>query len=181
MNMKRAIDIKALKEQYMPIVLFCVVTIASIIVAHYFDFTSYNDVFDNILDATINFNSIIIGFVGVLIGILFSLRDSHIVSLLFKHNKEQQLKRYFLEAIISGVVLLLFSAVLYLRAVYPMNMIVSYIVSIWCGLLVYSGASYYRIIQLMIKIIFIKDDDVVNYDFSNSESAKEIQEAFSNK
>lgn len=179
--MKRAIDIKALKEQYMPIVLFCVVTIASIIVAHYFDFTSYNDVFDNILDATINFNSIIIGFVGVLIGILFSLRDSHIVSLLFKHNKEQQLKRYFLEAIISGVVLLLFSAGLYLRNVYPINTIMCYLISIWCGLLVYSGACYYRIIMLMVNIVFIRDEDVINYDFSNSESAKEIQEAFSNK
>ena len=179
--MKKKIDIAALKEQYMPIFLFCIVTIVSIVLTHCFDFTAYDHAYGNVLGAVINFDSIFIGSVVLLIVVLFSLRDSRIVSLIFKYNKEQLLKRHFLEAIISGVILLLFSACLYLRNVYPISTIMCYLISIWCGLLVYSGACYYRIIMLMVNIVFIRDEDVVNYDFSNSEYAKEVQEAFSNK
>lgn len=179
--MSKKLGIKALMEKYMPICLFFLVVICGIVLSVFFNFTFPADPYDKILDAIINFSSIIIGFMGVLIGILFSLRDSKVVSLLFKYNKERQLKRYFLESICVGIALLLFSMILYLREQYPIHSMAAYLIDIWCGLLFYSAACHYRIISLMIKIIFIKDEDIVDYDFSNSQAGMDAQNAFTKK
>ena len=56
----------------------------------------FDDNFDKLLDAIINFDSITIGFIGVLLGVLFSIRNTTLIEILFKHRTRDLLKKYFL-------------------------------------------------------------------------------------
>lgn len=67
-----------------------------------------------ILDAAITFSSIIVGFIGVLLAILFSLKDSTTIRRLFKTRAEGLLNRYFKESISSGFFLVAISSIMYL-------------------------------------------------------------------
>lgn len=124
---------------------------------------------EKILDSTITFTSIIVGFVGALIGILFSIRDSDIINELFKKNKREILKKYFQWTIISGLLLVLISTILYLHnnicktyTFLNLNIkMIDIIFALWAYLVGYFVLSTYRITDIMMYIIF-KDPNLKN-------------------
>ncbi len=121
--------------------------------------------FDKILDSSIMFSSIIVGFVGVLVGILFSLRDSELIQLFFETRTRgrERLKLYFKQNIISGILLVVFSMLLYLRA--HLGSCVQMLALItWTFLLVFVFFSTYRIIDIIMHILFSANDKNENQE-----------------
>lgn len=176
MDKKTIGALDALKEQYLPLILTIIVIVLCLVISGLYNFDFSDPAYDKILDATINCTSILIGFVGVLIGVLFSIRYSKLIVTLFKQGADVKLKQYFLKSIISGVMLVVISAFLYLRYIQPINIAIRYLVTIWCGLLVYSGACYYRIIKLMIQIVFNHNE--YDFNFSDTEDAKVARQKY---
>lgn len=129
--------------------------------------------FDKIIDATINFISIVLGFIGVLIGLLFSIKDTGLVKKLFEGNRKRQLKLCFMEAIVFGILLVGISMMMYVAGdIYelllskdldwPINNIMFYIWTLIWGLAI--GSSF-QIIYIMINSLFGKN--LVNPEESN--------------
>lgn len=114
--------------------------------------------FDKIIDASIYFSTIIIGFLGVLIAIIFSIRNSEIMKFILS-NKGREFKYYFKCTLISGVVWIFDGAMLYIRTDLPVISkykihISYYVLLLWVLLMVYFVASSFRIIDIMIEILF---------------------------
>lgn len=105
------------------------------------------ETFVNVLNSTITWTSVLLGFLGVLLGILFSLQNTEMVQILFKHATRNTLKRYFCEGLLSGIFLVLISMVLFIIEHHALF-------SLWVGTVLYSLASAYRIISLMMQILF---------------------------
>lgn len=105
---------------------------------------------DNIINAVITFASIIVGFLGVFIGILFGMGTSESISLLLE-KESGRVKRYFIEPLISGMLVILFGTLLYVREKISFADIIT---ALWTGLIIYLIASSFRIINSMMYILF---------------------------
>lgn len=118
----------------------------------------FNDSFDKIVDLTVNFTSVLIGFVGVLIGLLFSIRDYDLVKKLFEHKRQTILKRYFTSVILAGLLVLVLSAFLYLRdeilCLSGKRTIVEGLFILWCAQVGYMLGSGGRVVMIMLNIVF---------------------------
>ncbi len=119
------------------------------------------EAFDKVLESTITLSSILIGFVGVLLGILFTVKDTEAISSLFKSKKKFVLKKYFKYNIIFGMLLVLLSLLLYIVEVMDdLSITVKYgVYGFWGFLLLYTLSSTFRIINIIMHIIF---DDKIN-------------------
>ena len=147
-------------ETYYPVGMGAICCIISIFIFKKVNVNLDVDEFDKVLDSVINFTSIVIGFIGVLIGILFSIRNSVLVDKLFKHKSREKLKKYFVESFISGVLLIVLSIIMYLRK----NLIIGEcdlsvkLFNLWVGFIAYTLLCSYRIISIMILIVFHEDE-----------------------
>lgn len=131
--------------------------------------------FGKILDATVVFASIMVGFVGVLMGVLFSIRDADLIKLFFQSRGIKMLKRYFRENIISSIALVVLSIVLYLKNYLGCFDWIVY--TGWSYLLAFTLFSAVRIIHIIFHIVFaendIEEDEDVNIDGAAKEKLKE--------
>lgn len=121
---------------------------------------------ESLVDAMVTFASIIVGFVGVLLGILMSIKNDAAVAELFRSKGRKVLRVYFREAIISGMLLVVVSAILglgtYLDMVIPHSGAYSpstVLLVIWMGLSIYVFPANYRIVSVMMYIIFHSDEN----------------------
>jgi len=148
-----------ISEKYFPCFLGGVAFISVIIVTLKINISISS--FEKILDTTITLSSIIVGFVGVLLGLLFSIRNTEIVDLLFKRKSKYVLKSYFRNNILSGILLVLVSLALYFNEfIGRINIVVKYIVyGVWGFLLVYTIASAYRITDIIMFILFCDEEN----------------------
>ncbi len=150
-----------------------------------------DDILDKVIDAIINFTSILIGFVGVLIGILFSIRDEKVVERLFKSSAKEDLKKYFISAFFSGILLIIISIVMYLRAGIYFKMIniglnvtistifVGCIFTFWVACIGYTLGCSYRIIDIMLTILFNNEfNDVKQSDSIESNIKNELHDIY---
>ncbi|AGB42050.1 hypothetical protein Halha_2167 [Halobacteroides halobius DSM 5150] len=135
--------------------------IITIIVVNIFGFCSSFTNFNKLLDGAIMFSSIILGFLGVLLGILFTLRDLKLIKVIFEHTKKKTLLNYFRAALISGISIVVISCFLYIRAEINDFIIsgvkldlVNYITDLWVFLVFYFGLTSQRIVSIMMDIIF---------------------------
>lgn len=113
--------------------------------------------FDKVLDGTIVFSSIVVGFLSALLGILISIRNSEIVREIFEEKEKGTLKYYFYEAITLGFLVVGTSIVMHvLRGT---NITVADIVFyIWNVLIVAFVPSTYRIVSILMSIFFKAGD-----------------------
>jgi hypothetical protein len=124
---------------------------------------------DNILNAVVSFSSILIGFIGTLIALLFSLENNLIAKFIFEDEHYKKLmKSYVVNSIQSGFILIVSSLALFFRNtissldfininIQPLNFTITllYIIKlIWVFFLPYFGLSSYRIISIITKIAF---------------------------
>ena len=140
-------------ENYGPIICGIVAGISVIWIKFSFDIAKSSA--EKVLDATITFSSILVGFVGVLLGILFSIRHSETVSLLFESKNKEVLKGYFKRTIISGLLLVFASLFSYVNSCIIDNVLAKKaLYAVWGFLLMYTLTSTYRIIHIIMHILF---------------------------
>lgn len=146
-------------ERFCPSIISIVFT--SLIVMNV-ELTNLPPKFDNILNGVITFSSILIGFIGVLISILLTIKDSNLIRELFKKVQGKILKKYFKFSLISGFLVVLFSLILYFNNrpifIYKEKQIDISII-LWTLFLSYFAMSSLRIIDIMMHIIF-KDHNI---------------------
>lgn len=153
-----------------------------------FKFNIKDDI-GTILNAIISFSSIILGFIGVLLALMFSLNDNPIVKYIFENSHYKKLmKRYFKVSITSGFISIALTVLMFLR-ITIMNIDISfvnmkliiYILKIgWVFFAVYFPLSSYRLISIILKIAFIQNqsDETINQDmdFDQEKDIKEMRE-----
>lgn len=161
-------------EQWYP---FALSVIVVVIYLFLFNINIVDDI-DTIINAVISFASILVGFIGTLLALLFSLNNNPIVKFIFKDEHYNKLmKKFFIRVFQSGFILIVCSLVLFLRKTINnidfFNLRILYfnqeitiliiIKIIWIFSLSYFGSSSYRIILIITKIAFtynnINEDD----------------------
>lgn len=147
-------------EEIYPYVIASITSIIAILVI-VFDIDIIDNV-DSILNAVISFTSILIGFIGALFALLFSLENNPIVKHIFKDTHYSKLiKKYFSSSISSGFLAIMFTLVLFFRATLYSIIdstfsiyILDIIKVIWVFINTLFALQSYRVIHIIIKIAF---------------------------
>jgi len=129
--------------------------------------------FDKILDGAINFSSIIVGFIGVLLAILVSIKDTEIIRYIYSYVDKKVFMNYFRTAIITGLAVVVISSIMYIKNNYFLNII-------WTFMVAYFILASYRIIDILLRIIF-QDPDITEYSPKGNRLSKEEAERIRNK
>jgi len=158
-------EINHIIEKWYPFAL----SFLTIIIYLFFFKTDIIDDKDNILSAVVGFASILIGFIGTLMALLFSLNNNPIAKFIFEDSHYKKFtKQFIVRALQSGFILIISSMALFFRNtiasfdfvsinIQPFNCTVTilYIIKIiWIFTLPYFGLSSYRIISIITKIAF---------------------------
>ncbi|OTW89022.1 hypothetical protein GVV68_16980 [Bacillus cereus] len=122
-------------------------------IAHIIGFNHKVSNFDKVLDGSITFSSIVVGFLAALLGILISIRDTEIVKEIFRQNEIGTLKYYFNEALILGFITVILSGILHVVRGNTF-LSVTIIFYVWSVGLFWFIASTYRIVHLLMNIFF---------------------------
>lgn len=132
--------------------------------------------FDNVLNGAITFSSIVVGFLGVLLSIIATIRDTDIMKHLYENVAEDLLKSYFKGTVIAGFLVVVVSISLYFVKL-------SWLIIIWSFLFGFFILSSYRIIDLLLKIIFKTNNKGVTTTDNRlpDNEAEEIKKRFSEK
>lgn len=123
------------------------------------------DDLDNILNAIISFTSILLGFIGVLITLIFSLTSLSIIGNIFKRESLRELMHlYFRRCIQSGFILIICTIVLFFRnTIGHIELLNFHIINfkfidivkvMWVFLTPYFSLASYRIISIVLKAAF---------------------------
>jgi len=180
-------EIKYIREKYYPIVL-AIISFIMFFTLTYFVELNYGEPFENIVNAIITFSSIIVGFIGVLLGLMSSIRDKPIIIELFKRSDIKVLRRYFNDSLSSGIILIFFSMFLFLEDYLSRNCYISsfdifdILVVIWVGLLTYTVLCTWRIFQIITNMLFSNTElpDIHHHKIDEKDE-KKLQRQFSEK
>lgn len=115
------------------------------------DYTINN--FDDLLVSVITFGSIVTGFLGALLGILMSIRNSDIVKEIFSNYAKNILKFYFYETFILGFLLIIFTSSMQILIGYDFNFTL-YIYYLWIFISFSFIPSTFRIVKILLDIFF---------------------------
>lgn len=110
-----------------------------------------SDSFQHVLEAAVTFSSIVVGFLGALLAILMSIRDSEIVGFMYKHVDKAVLRGYFKSAILAGIATVVFSSALYIL---PSGLMGDLASICWASVVGYFILASYRIIDILLEVIF---------------------------
>lgn len=169
-------------EECHPLLIALIITVLLVVFARWCDiyFSCNIKNYEKILDASITFSSIVVGFVGVLLGILISIKETKIVQTLFTKIRKQLLVRYFKESIFSGIAVIVTSSSLYLIQNEIWSKLIFYI---WIFTLIYFMLSSYRIIDILFMIIFQDNSlqDMIKGNRMSDKEAKELEDRFRSK
>lgn len=131
--------------------------------------------FDNILNAVITFASISVGFLGVLLGVLFSMNSESVKKFLAIDRAKRLTKKYFVSALLSGTAVVVLGMLLFVRENFstPIKafdeagiIVLSWkelVFCLWLSVTVYLFLTTYRIINAMMQILFNhneKDEEI---------------------
>lgn len=169
---------------------FCLAIVISGLSHAFLDCASFGDSFDNILNGAIVFSSIIVGFLGTLLAILFSIKNTELVRYIFNHTKKRVFLKYFRNTILSGLAIVIISSLLFLGTSIPdiniKNLNISsfkYLFTIWIFLCMYFVLASYRIVNIIMLIIF-KDEKASEKKPDgkqlSDDEAKQLKEKLSN-
>jgi len=123
---------------------------------------TYIEQIDNLVDVGVTFSSTLLGFLGVLIGILFTIRETKTGTILFNLEKFAILKEYLKTSIESGFYTLAFTVFLNLYSWECIEQIFlnlspnDVVIILWTMIAGYFIASSWRVMSIMIAILFSK-------------------------
>lgn len=142
------------------------------------DFTYKIKNFDGVLNSVITFSSIIVGFLGALLGILITIKNTRIIKEIKDNNEMNTLRYYFNEALILGFIVVIMSIIFQVLKDYHFAFVL-YFFYIW---FVFSAAftlSSFRIIKLLMKTFFKSDESEErpssNVDSINKEEREKMK------
>jgi hypothetical protein len=120
--------------------------------------------FNKLLDGTVVFSSVIIGFLGVVLAILLSIRNDEIVKYIFNRKERTLLLEYFNHALISGFATIVITISLYFQnSIYRLQIGHFYIGNVpfylWVFIIVFFIVSAARIIMIIMDIVFLPTKD----------------------
>jgi hypothetical protein len=109
--------------------------------------------FDKVLDGSITFSSIVVGFLGALLGILVSIKDSNIVKAIFETKEKYTLRLYFNETFIIGFAVVILSCTMHVIREYP-SLWTNRIFYFWIIAVTWFLPSTYRIVSILMAVFF---------------------------
>ena len=127
--------------------------IIAVIIAIACDLTVFKiEHFDQILNAVVNLNSILIGFLGTVVTIIAVSHDSRFVKLLNKMNRVDEFVSYFTSYLASGIVSTICSVIF--LGIYSRSESIYWVLFLfWLFLLVFFLASVYRMLSIIIDLL----------------------------
>ncbi|MBU7460725.1 MULTISPECIES: hypothetical protein [Lactiplantibacillus] len=132
--------------------------------------------FDKILDSTITFSSIIIGFYTAMYGVLITLKDSDIMRA-FRRNKLTGILKFQLyDSLTISFGVLLTSVLMQSLINYP-GVFTGCVTNIWTLFIGYFIATSFRAITLLLNIMFHSDDESQDEN-TRCESVKSANERY---
>ena len=141
---------RVLEKQYPKIFVLCTLLICYI----FQDYLCLNltNKLDKIFNATLALSGIFLSFVGVMYGVLLSLKNSKVMELLSQYNGTADLKSYLREAFIAdwialfySLIYLIFSPQDYINVIICTNLVI----------MIYMITTSYRMISLLSKLVDI--------------------------
>lgn len=153
----------------------------------------FQDSFSELLSACFSFVSIMLGFIGVLIALLFSLNSNMIKDYVLNDEiLKKRIYQFYRAPIYSGFIFILVSLLFYIKnTIYSMEFpegvsggIWFIIKLIWIYFLIYFIASSYRIVHIVLHISFYdkSDDELEGQEkvqcISENEEYKKMQEKY---
>ncbi len=186
MNIEKHTAKKADFEYYYPIIFSIILAIITTWLFIKYPIELGREI-ESVINNLIVFVSIIIGFLGVLLGVLLSLKNEKIIVLLFELREKDVLKHYFITPLISGSVSVLLGCVLFFRKIiddctndiYGNLSVSECSVIIWLFLLSITIFSSYRLVDIMFELIFSKKVQERKYINESEEKAKELENRYS--
>ncbi len=158
MNNTKKLDISLLFEKYYPLFFGLIISI----IYYGSDIKLIDDV-GLILNAVISFSSVIVGFLGILLTLIFSLKDNPLVDFIFDDEHYKKLiKGYFEFAIKSGFITILLTIIMFLNkticgihcSILSIESVMKAIKAIFVFFAVCFPLSSYRVISTILKIAF---------------------------
>lgn len=131
-----------------------------------------NSGFTDVLNASITFSSILVGFIGALLAILVSIRDSEIIGYIFSVIDKDIFHSYFREAIVSGVVTVISSALLFVAQ----GDLRLWGGRLWLGIVLFFMCASYRVINILLAIVFKDKEAIVRAPQGNGMTPEEADE-----
>ncbi|WP_282067001.1 hypothetical protein [Bacillus pumilus] len=113
--------------------------------------------FDKVLEGATNFSSILLGFLGALLGILLSIKDSEIVKAIFSQKGALWLKYYFYESFITGLSVVISSSIMHIF-VDEKTAFAKVLFYVWFFCTVFFIFSTYRIVNILMTVFFKAND-----------------------
>jgi len=159
-------------EKYCPLMLSLVAALLYLAVD-----IEFKDNFSELLSASMSFASILIGFLGVLIALLFSLNNNAIRNYILGNSiYKKRMYQYFNIPVITGFMFVILSLALYLKQTIAnldfLHKVIEYVQEIfniaWIFLFVYFITSSYRLIKIVLRIAFAEN---VNDELQEEENA----------
>lgn len=155
-----------------------IVSVLLLVIAYFLDWSYKIEKFDKVLDSIITFSSIIIGFLGALLGILITIRDTGIMKKIYSKNiYKKELKFYFYETIIIGFIVIVLTTIMYLvmGQEYKINIIIFYA---WLFVATLFFISSFNLILKLMSILF--KSDIQEDEEQESNDCKEQDEVKKN-
>ncbi|MFD1708930.1 hypothetical protein ACFSCZ_19895 [Siminovitchia sediminis] len=109
--------------------------------------------FEKVLDNATIFSSIVVGFLGALLGILVSIKDAEIVATIFETEEKHTLKSYFNETFLLGIIVVLFSSLMQVLRSYE-NSTTLIMFHLWVLISIWFIPSTYRIVNILMSVFF---------------------------
>ncbi|MDU0072628.1 hypothetical protein N1I81_17875 [Bacillus sp. FSL M8-0052] len=139
---------------------------------------------DKVLEGTVNFSAILLGFLGALLGILLSIKDSAIVKAIFNQQGASLLKYYFNESFATGLLVVVLSCVMQIF-LDEETVCAKFLFLTWFFFVLFFVISTYRIVKLLMAVFFVaNEDDARDRPESNmindGERRKEFRQQLSN-
>ncbi|WP_302155088.1 hypothetical protein [Phascolarctobacterium faecium] len=147
------------------------------------------DDLEKIFGLVITVTAITVGFIGVLLGIIATIKNNPNVKNFFSRGNGKPRKRlelYFMNSLHYGMGLIFYS--IFLLILTKISLVKNEIAllllhSFWCYLLFYSLASYYRVISFVMFMLFADDktelEDKPELPLISEEKKREMQKKYS--
>jgi ABC-type spermidine/putrescine transport system permease subunit II len=108
--------------------------------------------FESILNATVTVSSIVIAFLGTMISILLTLTNAEVMKRIRVNGAHTTLTSYISQAIIGGLLLAVYSMVLFMLVGYT-GILANILLAAFLGLVVFLFGSSFRIMYVISRVL----------------------------
>lgn len=142
--------------------------------------------FEKVLDGTITFTSIVIGFLGALLAIILSISKTKVMQHLYNHidksNGKNLLYSYFRQSVLTGFIVVVSSISMYVfREMMTLPWYGKIIFYLWIFTTVYFILASYRIVNILMTTLFTESKYSGEENHSSNQMSNEEVSALKEK